>query len=71
MGIIDLLRATIELILRVWGWVSGRSKQQLLSSRRELEEKNREAQLSGDLDVLQKTRAEIEEIDRRLNAADY
>lgn len=71
MGIIDLLRATIELILRVWGWVSGRSKQQLLSSRRELEEKNREAQLSGDLDVLQKTRAEIEEIDRRLNAGDY
>ena len=71
MDIIGLLRAAIELVLRVWGWVSGRSKQQLLSSRRELEEKSREAQLSGDLNALREIRAQIEEIDRRLDSGDY
>lgn len=71
MGIIDLIRATIEFILRVWGWVSGRPKQQLHSKRVMLEEQSRQAQLDGDLDVLRKTRTEIEEIDRKLSTGDY
>lgn len=68
---IDLLRATIEFILKVWGWVSGRSLKQLKSRRLELQEKSRQAQLDGDLDALRKTRAEIEEVDRRINTGDY
>lgn len=71
MGVIGLLRATIEFILKVWGWVSGRSLQQLRNKRIVLEEKNRQAQLNGDLDELRKTRAEIQEVDRRINTGDY
>lgn len=71
MGIIDLIRAAIEFILKVWGWVSGRSLQKLNNKRIELEAKSRQAQLDGDLDVLRKTRAEIEEVDRRINTGDY
>lgn len=68
---IGLLRAAIELILKVWGWASGRSLKQLKSKRIELEAKSRQAQLDGDLDVLRKTRAEIEEVDRRISVGDY
>lgn len=68
---IDMIRAAIELILKVWGWVSGRSLQQLKNQRIVLEERSRQAQLDGDLDVLRKTRAEIEEVDRRINTGDY
>lgn len=71
MGIIDLIRAAIEFILKVWGWVSGRSLQKLKNKRTELEAKSRQAQLDGDLDVLRKTRAEIEEVDRRIDTGDY
>lgn len=68
---IGLLRAAIELILKVWGWASGRLLKQLKSKRIELEAKSRQAQLDGDLDVLRKTRAEIEEVDRRISVGDY
>ena len=71
MGVIGLIRVAIEFILKVWGWVSGRSLKQLKSKRLELQEKSRQAQLDGDLDVLRKTRAEIEEVDRRINTGDY
>lgn len=68
---IELLRAAIELTLKVWGWVSGRSLKQLKNKRIELEAKSRQAQLDGDLDVLRKTRAEIQEVDRRILVGDY
>jgi hypothetical protein len=68
---VGLLRAAIELILKVWGWVSGRSLQQLKSKRVELEAQSRQAQLDGDLDALRKTRAEIQEVDRRISIGDY
>lgn len=71
MGIIDLIRATIEFILRVWGWVSGRSKQKLHNERIALEEQSRQAQLDGDLNALRKIRASIEEVDRRIESGDY
>ena len=68
---IDLIRVAIEFILKVWGWVSGRSLQKLNSSRRALEEASRQAQIDGDLDELRRIRAEIEEIDRRISTGDY
>lgn len=68
---INFLGTAIELILRIWGWVSGRSREQLNKKRKELEEVSRQAQLDGDLDELRKARAEIEEIDRRLSIGDY
>jgi hypothetical protein len=71
LSILGAIRATIELVLRIWGWVSGRSKQRLQNKRIVLEEQNRQAQLDGDLDALRKTRAEIEEVDRRLLSGDY
>lgn len=71
MKIIALAQSIISLILKVWGWVSGRSKQRIVDSRAMLEAQSRQAQIDGDLDELRRIRGEIEELDHRLQSGDY
>lgn len=71
MGILGFLQAAITLILKVWGWASGRSKQRLIDSRKVLAEESRQAQIDGDLDELRRIRGEIEDLDHRLQSGDY
>jgi len=71
MTIIAFIQSIISLILKIWGWVSGRSKQKLQDERKALEEASRQALLDGDLDATRRARAGIEEIDRRLEYGDY
>ena len=71
MTIMSTLQSIIALILKVWGWVSGRAKQKLQNDRAALEERSRQAQIDGDLDELRRIRGEIEELDHRLQSGDY
>ena len=71
MGILGFIQATIIFILKVWGWVSGRSKQKLIDRRMALEEESRQAQIDGDLVELRRIRGEIEELDHKLQSGDY
>lgn len=71
MGAMSTIQAAIELTLKIWGWVSGRAKKKLQNRRIELQEENRKAQIDGDINALRRTRAQIEEIDRRLDTGDY
>lgn len=71
MGIISLLASIIEFVVKVWGWISGRSKQKLINSIIELEKQSRQAQLNGDLDMLRRVRGELEEARRRLDMGEY
>lgn len=68
---IALITVSLEFILKVWGWVSGRSRQKLEQRRIALQDQSKQAQIDGDLDALRKVRAEIDEIDRRLITGDY
>jgi Flp pilus assembly protein TadB len=71
MAIISALQSIIALILKVWGWASGRAKQKLQNERVKLEEQSRQAQIDGDLDELRRIRGEIEELDHKLQSGDY
>jgi hypothetical protein len=71
MSILGLIQAAITFILKVWGWVSGRSKQKLIDRRMTLEENSRQAQIDGDLVELRRIRGEIEELDHKLQSGDY
>ena len=68
---IVLITTALEFIIKVWGWVSGRSKQKLVEQRQKLEEESRQAQIDGDVDELRRIRAEIDEIDHRIINGDY
>lgn len=68
---IRLIDSIIQLVLKIFGWVGDRPKKELENKRIELEEQSRQAQLNGDLNALRKSRAEIEEIDRRIRSNDY
>lgn len=71
MGVLGFIQAAMLFILKVWGWASGRSKKKLQNDRRVLESASRQALLDGDLNETRRVRAEIEEIDRRLERGDY
>lgn len=71
MIIVKLVTTILNFILRIWGWVSGHSKQKLMDRRLLLEDKSRQAQIDGDIDELRKIRAEINEIDRNLEFGNY
>lgn len=67
----SFLSTAFALILRIWDLFSGRAKKKLEDRRLELEAASRQAQIDGDLDDLRKFRAEIDEIDRKLQSGDY
>lgn len=68
---LTLIGAVIEFFIKLFDYISGRSKQKLLNSVIELEKQSRQAQLNGDLDMLRRSRAELEEIRRRLDMHEY
>jgi len=71
MGFVEAYNNTLKLILKIWDTVSNRPKRKLENERRELEKKSLEAQMKGDINEMQRIRAQIIEIDRRLAIGDY
>jgi hypothetical protein len=71
VAILEAYNKSIDAIFRILDWVKGRPKAKMEESRKVWEEASRVAQLKGDLNEMQRARAEIEEIDRRLASGDY
>lgn len=62
---------SIALTFRIWDWLNGRPQAKLEAARMMLEEESRTMQLTGDLVGLRRTRAKLEEIDRKLRTRDF
>ena len=60
----------LEIVLKAWDVIKDHPRAKLASKRVELESQSRQAQIDGDVDVLRKTRAEIDEIDLALAVDD-
>ena len=71
MGIPAAITAFLTFIMKIWDWFKGYPKLKLENRRLVLQEESRQAQLIGDLDALRKARAEINDIDNRLDTGDY
>ena len=71
MGWLAAWEKTIQLALRIWDYISGRPRQKLHDRRIELEAESCKALLDGDLVALRRTRAQLEEVDRKLRTGDY
>lgn len=61
---VEAYNKTIDVAFRILDWIKGRPQKKLASKREELEVASRAAQIKGDLNELQRIRAQIEEIDR-------
>ena len=71
IAIITAYTTTIAVVFRVLDWMKGRPKAKLEESRKLWEEVSRTAQIKGDIREMQRARAEIEQIDRRLSSDNY
>jgi hypothetical protein len=71
IAIVEAYNKTIDVVFRVLDWMKGRPKARMEESRKVWEEASRAAQIKGDIHEMQRARAEIEQIDRRLASGDY
>jgi hypothetical protein len=70
LAIVEAYNKSIDVAFRILDWMKGRPVAKLKESRKEWEEKSRQAQIKGDLHGMQEARAQIEDIDRRLKSGD-
>jgi hypothetical protein len=68
MGIVEAFNNTMKAAFKISDWVKGRAKRKLEKRREELERQSVIVQQQGDVDALQYIRAEIEEVDRDIDA---
>jgi len=71
IGWLAAWNSTLQLIFRIWDWMSGWPMKKLIDRRHELEEESRIALIAGDLEALRRVRAQLEEVDRRIRTRDF
>jgi hypothetical protein len=71
IAIVEAYNKTVDVAFRILDWMKGRPKAKLEESRKLWEEVSRTAQIKGDIHEMQRARAEIEQIDRRLSSDNY
>ena len=71
LAIMTTWNQSIALAFRIWDYVNGRPRAKLEERRLLLEEESRTMQVTGDLVGLRRTRAQLEEVDRKLRTGNY
>ena len=70
IAIIEAYNKTIEATFRVLDWTKGRPRGKLEDRRIMLEEQSRAAQIKGDINEMQRIRAQITKVDRDIKSLD-
>lgn len=68
IAIVEAYNRSVDVVFRILDWLNGRPIAILKEKRKVQEDANRAAQIKGDINEMQRTRAEIEEIDRNIKS---
>ena len=70
IAIVEAYNKTIDVVFRVLDWKKGSPRRELEDRRKELEELSCAAQIKGDINEMQRIRAQIAKVDRDIKSLD-